>query len=50
MNELDIPYITAKPCIYLQQIKEFEYEHNQRYDDVFFTIHVEIKRNKFSYK
>jgi hypothetical protein len=38
MNELDIPYITAKQYICLKHIKQFEYEHNQRYDDVFFNF------------
>ncbi len=45
MNDLDIPYITAKQYICLKQIKQFEYEHNQRYDGVFLILHEAIKRN-----
>ena len=35
MNELDIPYITAKQYICLKHIKQFEYENNIKYDEVF---------------
>ncbi len=38
MTDLDIPYITAKQYICLKQIKQFEYEHNQTYDDVFINF------------
>ena len=35
MNELNIPYITAKQYICLKQIKQFEYENKIKYDQVF---------------
>ena len=35
MNELTIPHITAKQYICLQHIKQFEYENNIKYDEVF---------------
>ena len=35
MNELIIPHITAKQYICLKHIKQFEYENNIKYDEVF---------------
>ncbi len=35
MNELNIPYITAKQYIYLKQIKQFERENNIDYSQAF---------------
>ncbi len=45
MNELDIPYITAKQYICLKQIKQFEYEHNKRYEDEFLNTYHDIVEN-----
>ncbi len=35
MSELNTPYITAKHYICLKQMKQFEYENNIQYEQVF---------------
>jgi hypothetical protein len=42
MNELNIPYITAKQYICLKQIKQFEYENKIKYDQVFLNTYNDI--------
>jgi hypothetical protein len=39
MNELDIPYITAKQYICLKQKKQFVYENNIKYEQVFLNTY-----------
>jgi hypothetical protein len=47
MNELDIPYITAKQYICLKQIKQFEYENKIKYDQVFLNTYNDIVENGY---
>ncbi len=42
MDELNIPYITAKQYICLKQIKRFEYENKIKYDQVFLKTYNDI--------
>ena len=48
MNELDIPYITAKQYICLQQIKKFEREHNIKYANAFLYTYNDIIENGYN--
>ena len=47
MNELDIPYITAKQYICLKQIKQFEYENNIKYEQAFLNTYNDIIENGY---
>ena len=47
MNELNIPYITAKQYICLKQIKQFEYENKIKYDQVFLNTYNDIVENGY---
>ena len=49
MNELDIPYITAKIYICLKQIKQIEYENNQKYEQIFLNTYNDIVENVIIY-
>ena len=48
MNELDIPYITAKQYICLQQIKKFERENNIKYAHAFLYTYNDIVENGYN--
>ena len=48
MNELDIPYITAKQYICLKQIKRFEYENKVKYNQVFLKTYNDIVENGYN--
>ena len=48
MNELDIPYITAKQYICLQQIKKFERENNIKYARAFLKTYNDIVENGYN--
>jgi len=48
MDELKIPYITAKQYICLKQIKRFEYENKVRYDQVFLKTYNDIVENGYN--
>ena len=48
MNELDIPYITAKQYICLKQIKKFERENNNKYSDIFLKTYNDIVENGYN--
>ena len=48
MNELDIPYITAKQYICLKQIKKFERENNIKYSDAFLNAYNDIVENGYN--
>ena len=48
MNELDIPYITAKQYICLQQIKRFERENNIKYNQAFLDTYNDIVENGYN--
>jgi hypothetical protein len=48
MNELDIPYITAKQYICLKQIKQFEYENNIKYEQAFLNTYNDIVENGYN--
>ena len=45
MNKLNIPYVTAKQYICLKQIKQIEYENNQKYEQIFFKTYNDIVEN-----
>ncbi len=45
MNELDIPHITAKQYICLKQMKQFEYENNIKYKQIFLNTYKDIVEN-----
>ena len=48
MDELKIPYITAKQYICLKQIKRFEYENKVKYDQVFLKTYNDIVENGYN--
>ena len=48
MNELNIPYITAKQYICLKQIKQIEYENNKKYEQIFLNIYNDICENGYN--
>jgi hypothetical protein len=48
MNELDIPYITAKQYICLKQIKKFERENNIKYSHAFLNTYNDIVENGYN--
>ena len=48
MDELKIPYITAKQYICLKQIKRFEYENKVKYDQVFLKSYNDIVENGYN--
>ena len=48
MNELDIPYITAKQYICLQQIKKIERENNIKYARAFLNTYNDIVENGYN--
>jgi hypothetical protein len=48
MNELDIPYITAKQYICLKQIKKFERENNIIYSHAFLNTYNDIVENGYN--
>jgi hypothetical protein len=47
MNELKIPYITAKQYICLKQLKEFEYENNIKCKEVVLNTYNDIVENGY---
>lgn len=48
MDELKIPYITAKQYICLKQIKRLEYENKVKYDQVFLKTYNDIVENGYN--
>ena len=48
MDELKIPYITAKQYICLKQIKRFEYENKIKYNQVFLKTYNDIVENGYN--
>ena len=48
MEELEIPYITAKQYICLEQIKKFERENNNKYSDIFLKTYNDIVENGYN--
>ena len=48
MNELKIPYITAKQYICLKQMKKIERENNIKYEQAFLNTYNEIIENGYN--
>ena len=48
MNELNIPYITAKQYICLQQIKKIERENSIKYSHAFLNAYNDIVENGYN--
>ena len=48
MNELNIPYITAKQYICLKQMKTFERENNIKYSHAFLNTYNDIVENGYN--
>jgi len=48
MNELNIPYITAKQYICLKQMKQIEYENNKKYEQIFLNTYNDICENGYN--
>ena len=48
MNELNIPYITAKQYICLKQMKKFEHENNIQYSHAFLNTYKDIVENGYN--
>ena len=48
MNELNIPYITAKQYICLKQMKKFEHENNIKYSHAFLKTYNDIVENGYN--
>ena len=48
MNKLNIPYVTAKQYICLKQIKQIEYENNQKYEQIFLKTYNDIVENGYN--
>jgi len=48
MNELNIPYITAKQYICLKQMKQIEYENNKKYEQIFLNTYNDIVENGYN--
>ena len=48
MNELNIPYITAKQYICLKQMKKFEHENNIKYSYAFLNTYNDIVENGYN--
>ena len=48
MNELNIPYITAKQYICLKQMKKFEHENNSKYSPAFLNTYNDIVDNGYN--
>ena len=48
MNELNIPYITAKQYICLKQMKQTEYENNKKYEQIFLNTYNDIVENGYN--
>ena len=48
MNELNIPYITAKQCICLKQMKKIEHENNIKYEQAFLDTYSDIVENGYN--
>ena len=47
MNELNIPYITAKQYICLKQMKQIEFENNKQYEQIFLNTYNDIIENGY---
>ena len=48
MEELEIPYVTAKQYICLEQIKKIERENNNKYSDIFLKTYNDIVENGYN--
>ncbi len=48
MNELNIPYISAKQYICLKQMKQFEYENDIKYKHVFLNTYNDIVESGYN--
>ena len=48
MNELDIPYITAKQYISLKQRKQFEHDNNIKYFQAYSDTYNDIVENGYN--
>jgi hypothetical protein len=48
MNELNIPYITAKQYICLKQMKQIEFENNKKYEQIFLNTYNDIVENGYN--
>jgi len=48
MNELNIPYITAKQYISLKQRKQFEYDNKLKYEQALLNTYNDIVENGYN--
>ncbi len=48
MNELNIPYMTAKQYICIKQMKHLEYENNIKYEQIFLNTYNDIVENGYN--